>query len=332
VAGQVGTPSLDVERADLNRLTVRALATRVLALAGVAFVAFQAWGYLAWAAHGGSRRFEVAGPVPAAAHHGVLLGEILMPLVTLGWLAFVLRGVLRARSLTWPLALTAVWGLTYWQESLANLTGPRFAYNADFVDRGDWTASLPFVHVSGPGLAQPLLMEPAVFLGLLPLISWLVAAGIGRLRRTGLGLLPAAALVYLAVLALEFGAEMRSIAQGVHAYPVVYGALSIRTGHADQFPLYENWLLALMWFLPGLVASGSLRRSRSDRLEGRSDRLEGRSDRLEGRSDRLEGRSAVTLLLAGVGALNLAFLLYNLIAFVWLPADTYAVQPPWLTP
>jgi hypothetical protein len=118
-----------------------------------------------------------------------------------------------------------------------------------------------------------------------------------------------AAIVYAAVLVFEFGVEMRSIAQGVHSYPEVFGALSIRDGQADQFPLYENWLLGLMWFLPGLLVF--LVRD------------------LRGRALPLPGPRTV---LAAAGALNLAFLLYNLVAFVWLPADTVAPMPPWLQP
>jgi len=283
----------------------RGLLLPTLAAVGAGFVAFQAWGYLTWAIDGGSTRFEVDATIPASIRHGVLLGEILMPLVALGWLGYVVRTVLRERSTTWPLALTVVWGLTYWQESLANVTGPRFAYNAHFADLGDWTTYLPFMADSGPGLPQPLMMEPAVFLGLLPLVSWTVSVAIRRLRdRTGWNPWLVAGVVYVCVLIVEFGAEMRSISQGVHAYPEVFGALSIRDGATDQFPLYENWLLGLMWFLPGLALF--LLRD--------------------------VARPSPSLVMAGVGALNIAFLLYNLVAFVWLPADTVAPVPAWLQP
>ncbi|RHW23912.1 hypothetical protein D0Z08_27065 [Nocardioides immobilis] len=65
----------------------------------------------------------------------MLVGQVLMPLYLSPGLAYVGQGVARDRMLIGPLALTAVWCLTYWQESLANLTGPRFAYNAALVDR-----------------------------------------------------------------------------------------------------------------------------------------------------------------------------------------------------
>lgn len=283
----------------------RQVALRLLAVLGAAFIAFQLWGYLAWAVDGGSAQFAVTAPIPAATRHAVVLGQVLMPLVTLGWLTYVVRGVLRARTLTWPLALTVVWGLTYWQESLANVTGPRFAYNAHFVDRGDWTTYLPFVGDGGPGLPQPLLMEPAVFLGLLPLVSWSGYQGMKRLRaRTGWSPWLVAVLGYALVLLVEYGAEARSISQGVHSYPVVFGALSIHDGSPHQFPLYENWLLGLMWFLPGLALF--LLRDRA--------------------------RPSLRTVLVGVAVLNTAFLLYNLIAFVWLPGDTTAPMPPWLHP
>lgn len=306
MAGQVAT-----------RTTRRELLLPAIAVLGAAFIAYQLWGYLAWALDGGSTPFEIGGEVPDASRSAVLLGQVLMPLLTLGWLTYVGSGLLRERALTWPAALTVVWGLTYWQESLANVTGARFAYNAEFVDRGDWTTYLPFVTDSGPGLPQPLLMEPAVFVGLLPLISWGSYLALRGLRaRTGWSAWLVVPLVYVAVLAVEFGAEMRSIAQGVHSYPEVFGALSIRDRAADQFPLYENWLLGLMWFLPGL-ALFLLHRPSSLVEEGAE------------RSSRNPSR---TMVLAGVGALNVAFLLYNLIAFVWLPADTVAPMPPWLNP
>ena len=283
----------------------RGLLLPTLVVLGAGFVAFQACGYLGWALAGGAPRFEVAGPVPSSSRSAVLLGQVLMPLVAVGWLAYVARGVARTRGLTWPAALTLVWALTYWQESLANATGPRFAYNAHFVDLGDWTPFLPFVTDAGPGLPQPLVMEPAVFIGLLPLVSWTVAASVRRLRAaSGWPTWLVAGIVFVGVLALELAAEMRSIGQGVHAYPEVFGALSIRDGQPDQFPLYENWLLGLMWFLPGLAVF----------LIG----------------ERV--RPTPALVLAGAGALNAAFLLYNLIAFVWLPADTAAPMPPWLNP
>lgn len=290
-----------------RRIPGQDLVVPALAVVGVLFVLYQLWGYVGWALDGGATRFTTDATIPGSVRSGVELGQVLMPLLTIGWLAFVVRGVVRARSLTWPLGLTLVWGLTYWQESLANVTGPRFAYNAHFADLGDWTTSLPFLGGSGPGLPQPLVMEPAVFLGLLPLISWTVAGAIRRLQaRTGWSPWFAAGLVYVGVLVLELGAELRSISQGVHSYPEVFGALSIRDGAPDQFPLYENWLLGLMWFLPGL-AIYLLRNRPTPTL-------------------------SPTLVLAGVGALNIAFLLYNLIAFVWLPADTTAPMPPWLNP
>lgn len=81
--------------------------------------------------------------------------------------------------------------------------------------------------------------------------------------------------------------------QGMHAYLPAYGPLSIRDGTPEQFPLYETVLLGPMWALPAI---------------------------------------ALLTVLAAVGALNVAFLAYNLIAFVWLPGDTAAQMPPWLTP
>lgn len=235
----------------------------------------------------------------------------------MGWLLFVARGVVRARALTWPLLVTTTWVLTYWQESMANVTGARFAYNSELFDRGDWTPYLPFVTDAGPGLPQPLMMETFVFLGLFPLISW-SAFWLMRAvrRRTGWAVWVVALVGYAVVLVAEFAAEWRSIAQEVHSYPEVFGALSIRDGAPDQFPLYENWLLSLMWFLPGLTVFLFRERRPDHRVP----------------LPRPGGVGAVLVVLAAAGALNLCFLLYNLVAFVWLPADTIAPMPPWLQP
>jgi len=285
-------------------------AERALFAIGVGFLVFQLWGYLAWALDGGSTRFETDAAVPQASTDAIRLGLVVTPTIAALWLVFVGRGVLRSRTLTWPALLTLAWALTYWQESMANVTGARFAYNASFFDLGDWTDHLPFVDMTGPGLPQPLGMETFVFVGMFPLFSWAVAAGLRALhRRTGWHPVAVAAVVYAVVLVFEFLVEMRSIAQGVHAYPEVFGALSIRDGQVDQFPLYENWLLGLMWFLPGLAIF--LLRD----LRGRT----------------LPAPGVLTVL-AAAGALNTAFLLYNLVAFVWLPADTLAPVPPWLQP
>lgn len=289
----------------------RAFVVPALAVVGAAFVVFQLWGYGAWALDGGSTPFESDAAIPDFAENAMLLGRIITPAIAVAWLAYVARGVIRDRALTWPLLITLAWALTYWQESLANVTGARFAYNSAFYDLGDWTGHLPFVDLTGPGLPQPLQMETFVFIGMFPVFSWGAAALMGALhRRTGWSPWLVAPVVYLVVLAVEFGAEMRSIGQHVHAYPEVFGALSIRDGQIDQFPLYENWLLGLMWFLPGLLVF-VLRD-----LRGMKAPL---------------GRPWVTVL-ATAGALNLAFLLYNLVAFVWLPADTTAPMPPWLNP
>lgn len=299
MAGEVATPTA----------ARRGLLLPALAVVGGLFVVFQLVGYVSWLADGGSEPFEVDEVVPAATAEAIRLGRIVAPALAVVWLAVVVRGVIRARALTWPALVTTTWALTYWQESLANVTGARFAYNAAFYDRGDWSGHLPFVDPTGPGLPQPLQMETFVFLGMFPLFSWGAATLMRTLhRRTSWSPWLIALLTYLVVLVVEFGAEMRSIAQEVHSYPEVFGALSIRDGAVDQFPLYENWLLGLMWFLPGLAVF-VLR---------------------DLRGHDLPPWRPLPGVLAAAGALNLAFLLYNLVAFVWLPADTVAPMPPWL--
>jgi hypothetical protein len=292
----------------------------VLAVIGAAFAVFQVYGYVAWALDGGGAQFEVDQTVPADGRLGVRLGQTLMPAVMVAWLAYVGTGVVRLRALTWPALVTAAWALTYWQESLANVTGARFAYNSAFVDRGDWTFFLPVLPVPGPGLPQPLGMEPFVFLGLFPALSFLSLALIRGFRKITKDLpvwVPILA-AYVVILTLELLIEFRSISQGVHAYPEVFGAMSIRDGQPDQFPLYENWLLGLMWFLPGLAVF--LLRDRAAVPPATPPRW------------RPGGLGTVLTVLAAAGALNVAFLIYNLIAFVWLPGDTVAPMPAWLQP
>jgi hypothetical protein len=104
---------------------------------------------------------------------------------------------------------------------------------------------------------------------------------------------------------LSVAVGVRAIGQHVPGHPEVLGALSIRDGQID--PLSENWLLGLMWFLPGLLSFvlGDLRGHEVASIEARA----------PWRSPRKPGDA----IMATVGAITTAFLLRDLVVFAWLP-------------
>jgi uncharacterized protein DUF5135 len=318
-------PALSDEPAQLPQATSptrnrRILLLSALAAVGVAVVVYQVWGIVAWLVSDDFRPSPSV-PVPDDMRDIVVYSQRGMQVVAAVWFGYLVVDLVRRRTLTWPLLITSVWFLTYWQESLANVTDGRFAYNSRYFDRGDWTPHLPFVDDSGSTLPQPLTMEPFVFFAVLPLLAFAGAALLRGVRRA-FGIRSPWALAgigWAAFVALDFVIERRSIGQGMHSYPLVYGPLSIRDGTPQQFPLYEAALLGLMWALPGIVLF-LFRDVPTTAAVPTPPRW------------RPGPAGALLTVLAAVGAMNLVFLAYNLVAFVWLPGDTPAPMPPWLTP
>jgi hypothetical protein len=291
-----------------------------LAGLGLAFVVYQVWGIVAWLASDGFRA-RPAVAVPGRMHNLAVESQLGMQIVAAGWLVYLVVDLVRRRTLTWPLLVTAVWTLTYWQESLANVTGGRFAYNSAYFERGDWTPHMPFVPAGGSTLPPPLGLEPFVFFAVLPILAFAGAAALRGVRRFTRVRSPwvLAGIGYAGFMALDFLIEQRSIGQGMHSYPLVYGPLSIRDGSPRQFPMYETVLLGLMWALPAIVLF-TLRDIPTSGSAPAPPRW------------RQGPVGALLTVLAAVAAMNVVFLVYNLIAFVWLPGNTPAQMPPWLTP
>lgn len=276
--------------------------TRFLAALGVLFLAVQVWGYVGWLLSDEFVAHDSPVPLPASVDAAVGRGQVVQVVGVLLWLTFLAVHTARKRALSWPLVLTIVWASVYWQDPLVNLVDPVFSYNAGFFDRGDWTAYLPFVPDDAPGLDQPLLMQALVFLWFIPVVS-AGAYGVMRLAsRWTRNPVVLVLLAWAAIAVFEGLFELQGIDQGLLAWRRVTEGLSLHAGEPDQWPLYEGVLLGLVWALPGIA------------LYFR---------------DRLPPVRPVVGLLAAVGALNLAFLSYN-VALILLARNDVPLDP-WLT-
>ncbi|HSV41356.1 MAG TPA: spirocyclase AveC family protein [Nocardioidaceae bacterium] len=274
---------------------------RIFAAVGAAFIAIQLWGYVGWLLSDEFVAHDTVAPLPPDIADSVQRAELVQVVGAVLWLAFLVVTTVRRKQLTWPLALTLVWVTVYWQDPLVNLVDPVFAYNAEFVDRGDWTRYLPFVPDSAPGLDQPLLMQPLAFAWLIPAVG---AATYGLLRLLSRWVRQPVVLVLIAwaaVALFESVFELQGVDQGLLAWRHVTPGLSLSAGEANQWPVYEGVLLGLVWALPGIVLFFR---------------------------DRLPKVRPVVGLLAASGALNAAFLAYNVV-LIWLASSVAAPLDPW---
>jgi Spirocyclase AveC-like len=290
-----------------------------LAVVGGLVLVYQLWGFVSWAlSEDYASRPDVAG-VPDSVRDAVVLGNWLMQGIAALWLIYLVYDLLRRRTVTWPLLITAAWTATIWQESMANIRDERYAWNSVYLDRGDWIPHLPFNGSEGT-LSMPLSMEPFFFFGALSVLAFAVAALMRLARRAGVRSPWAlAAIGYVAVVLLDFFFEQRALSSQTISYPNVLGALSLRAGQQDQWPLLEGVFISLSWAAPG-IALYFLRDAKPSMATVTPPRW---------RPGRLGGWLTV---LAGIGALNIVFLAYNLIVFVLVPVDTSSVQPEWLRP
>lgn len=278
-----------------------------LAALGAVFLVVQVWGYVGWLLSDEFVEHDSPEPIPAAVATAVERGQLVQVVGAALWLVLLVVLTFRKRALTWPLVLTIVWSTVYWQDPLVNLVDPVFSYNAGFFDRGDWTAYLPFVPDDAPGLDQPLLMQALVFVWFIPAVS---AAAYGVMRLVSRWTTRSVVLVlvaWAAIAVFETLFELKGIDQGLLAWRQAAPELSLRAGTPDQWPFYEGVLLGLLWALPGIVLFFR------DRLP----------------VARGDGVSLVVGLLAASGALNAAFLAYN-VALIVLAGDPVELDP-WLS-
>jgi hypothetical protein len=297
---------------------VRRRVALALAAVGTGFVVFQLWGYLAWLTSDDFVFTRSPEPVPSAIRANVERAQWILVIGAVAWTAFLIVHTVRRKTLTWPLLLTLTWALVYWQDPLVNFADHDFSYNAQFVDRGDWMASLPLLPDPHAGLPQPLLLESLVFYCMLPTVAFL-AYGVMRAARDRLGVrsaLALGALGWLVTFLVETGFENSGIRQGVLAWVHVNESLAVNAGTPNQWPVYEGVLLGLVWAIPGMLMF----------FRGRH-RFTALDPGIE--SFRPLASTAITIL-SLVGFLNLVFLAYN-VALMLLAGDTTFAIPGWFS-
>lgn len=268
-----------------------------LAIGGLAIVALQVWGYGAWLLTSSLTPLHSSAPQTNAVLDRVRLAELTSIAGAMLWLIYVAWDWSRRRSLTWPLLWTIAWACAFWQEPLVNVTHRTFAFNPAFHNLGDWTRHLPFVPSSYTPLPEALILEGLVFLYLLPLLAIGVTALLRLLRRILPGT-PIAVLVviaYLAVVAFDIAFELQGVHQGLLRYPEV-GGPAISGGSPHQWPILEGFGLGAAWAFPGILTFLITERRPADHDLPRWWR---------------GGHRDLMTTLAAIGAVNLAFGIYN---------------------
>jgi hypothetical protein len=140
---------------------------------------------------------------------------IMQPTFTLGALlvaAWVIRGCVRQRRLTFDAKLTIAWYSILWLDPVGNYVRPQFMFNAYYVNRGSWVEGIPgWISPNGHYFADALLMEiPAYGMAVMAAVGTcgLMRAIQRRRPRTGRVGLIGAAWVTSAVLIVAFEAPL----------------------------------------------------------------------------------------------------------------------------
>jgi Spirocyclase AveC-like len=147
-----------------------------LAVVAGLFLVWGGWTVVAWLA---------AGPRPVTAYRDLTTTlatayEIVAVLLVLGVGAYVVRGCLRQRRLTFDAQLCMAGLLAYWLDPFYNFFVPMNLYSSNFVNVGSWCSYAPFViNKACSGSPEPILVIGAIYL-----VGFLVCAmlGCGLLR------------------------------------------------------------------------------------------------------------------------------------------------------
>jgi hypothetical protein len=285
-----------------------------LAVVGAIAVVVQIWGYVAWLLAPDFAPIAAPAAPPKSVATGIVQAQWALCIGVVLWLGYVVWDWLRRRELTWPVLWTVAWTLVFWQEPLVNVRDRTFSFNKGFVNRGDWTAHLPFIQHTSP-LPESLLLEGPVFVCMLPLVAIGTAALMRLLRRYLRVSAVVVVVTWLVVGLFDMLFERMGIGGGLLAYDQL-GGPAMDAGEPDQWPLYEGFAIGLAWALPGMVMFFRRYAPEPANRELAPDWWPGR-------------RSALLTLLAAVGLVNLVFGLYNA-GYALVMSGTVATIPPWL--
>ena len=213
---------------------------------------------------GGDMHAVPAGPDPFSGWHlaGLRVAECLSAAGGLYLIArFVIRPLVRERTLHFDGMLIIGFLTTYWQDPLANYYAYTFSYNTHFVNMGSWYRHIPGLSV--PNISEPLFFIIGIyvwwFLGCAMFGCWVLRRL--RLRWPGLSILGLFAILFAVFAMIDLIGEVVLI-RWLHlvAYSGTIDSLSLWAGHWYQFPLYEP--IAMASFMTGCTM---LRYFRDDR-------------------------------------------------------------------
>jgi hypothetical protein len=227
--------------------------SQYLASVGAACVAMQAYVWVAWLLAGPtsvtSFRDEGSGSWYLAR---VSEGLLVVLLVLVG--AWVVRGCLRERRLTFDAKLCIGGLLTYWCNCLENFVQPLFLYSRNWTNVTDWVQQVPFhQRAIGPMIDAPVFMIPLYTVGFL-LVAMLINIPMRVARRRW----PTISNARLIALALAAGVVFDMIFETPYytlhawAFPGAPHELSLYSG-ASRFPFAEYLIVGAIVF--GGIAS-----------------------------------------------------------------------------
>jgi hypothetical protein len=145
-----------------------------LAAIGCLFLFWGAWTLVAWVAAGPRPATEYRDP-GSSAYAIATAYEVGAGLLVLGVGAYVVRGCLRQRRLTFDAQLCIAGLLAYWLDPFYNFLVPMNLYSSNFVNVGSWCSHAPFViNKACSGSPEPLLVIGSIYL-----VGFLVLAMLG---------------------------------------------------------------------------------------------------------------------------------------------------------
>jgi hypothetical protein len=143
------------------------------AIAGL-FVFWGAWTLGAWLAAGPTPSTQYRDPT-SSSYTIATAYEVGTVLLVLGVGAFVVRGCLRERRVTFDAQLCIAGLLAYWLDPFYNFFVPMNLYSSNFVNVGSWCSYAPFV-INKACSGSP---EPILVIGTIYLVGFLVLAMLG---------------------------------------------------------------------------------------------------------------------------------------------------------
>ncbi len=237
------------------------------AVLGAVFAAVQIYAFVTWFTRGDAHATTTgADPLLTATKVWAVTLQAVMILGAVVAVVWVTRKSLRERRLAFDAVLVIAWMSVYWLDPAANYVRPIYLYNSFLVNLGSWVNGIP--GWSSPNVER--LPEPFLFIGLsyiaFGMMMTLFTCGAMRLAKArwpGLGPVGLVAVAFVAMFAVDFGAELLFVRTQMYAYSGVVRAWSVWGGETYQFPLYESFFSAILF-----TAVGALRYFRDDK--GRS--------------------------------------------------------------